>query len=230
MSPLQATQAPAPAPATGPTGAPAAPQPPAAPGAGTPVGVRVGDAMIAMDPSKMTAADVAALKTRRSELSTQLNSAVRRRDELQRKIERADDGLAQGMRPQLAVLNGRIVELEQAIALNGQMLAVAPLSLVPETEDRLEPRYGPFSAGQLTAISIVGIVTVLMPLAIAAARAMMTRARTPKPTPQMLESAARLERMEQAIDAVAVEVERISEGQRFVTQLMATKEKEALGR
>ena len=32
---------------------------------------------------------------------------------------------------------------------------------------------------------------------------------------------ARLERMEQAIDAIAVEVERIAEGQRFVTRLMA---------
>ena len=32
---------------------------------------------------------------------------------------------------------------------------------------------------------------------------------------------ARLERMEQAIDAIAVEVERISEGQRFVTKLIS---------
>jgi hypothetical protein len=33
--------------------------------------------------------------------------------------------------------------------------------------------------------------------------------------------AARLERMEQSIDAIAVEVERISEGQRFTTKLLA---------
>ena len=32
---------------------------------------------------------------------------------------------------------------------------------------------------------------------------------------------ARLERMEQAIDSIAVEVERISEGQRFTTKLLA---------
>ena len=32
---------------------------------------------------------------------------------------------------------------------------------------------------------------------------------------------ARLERMEQAIDAIAVEVERISEGQRFTSKLLA---------
>jgi hypothetical protein len=33
----------------------------------------------------------------------------------------------------------------------------------------------------------------------------------------------RLERMEQAIDAISVEVERISEGQRFVTRLLSEK-------
>jgi hypothetical protein len=33
----------------------------------------------------------------------------------------------------------------------------------------------------------------------------------------------RLERMEQAIDAIAVEVERIAEGQRFTSKLLATR-------
>jgi hypothetical protein len=40
------------------------------------------------------------------------------------------------------------------------------------------------------------------------------------------ESAARLERIEQAIDAMAVEVERISEGQRFVSRLMSERRAE----
>jgi hypothetical protein len=35
------------------------------------------------------------------------------------------------------------------------------------------------------------------------------------------ESPARLERMERGIEAIAIEVERISEGQRFVTNLLA---------
>jgi hypothetical protein len=44
------------------------------------------------------------------------------------------------------------------------------------------------------------------------------------------EVSARLERMEQAIDAIAVEVERISEGQRFTTKLLTDRatEKPAL--
>ena len=38
----------------------------------------------------------------------------------------------------------------------------------------------------------------------------------------------RLERIEQAIEAMAVEVERISEGQRFVTRLLSERTPEAL--
>ena len=39
----------------------------------------------------------------------------------------------------------------------------------------------------------------------------------------------RLERMEQAIDSIAIEIERVSEGQRFVTRLMAERQGVALG-
>jgi len=67
-------------------------------------------------------------------------------------------------------------------------------------------------------------VLIWSPLAYAAARIMLKRWAHPKPVPQILESAARLERMEQAVEAVAIEIERISEGQRFVTQLMAKRE------
>ena len=35
------------------------------------------------------------------------------------------------------------------------------------------------------------------------------------------ESGERLERIEQAMDAIAIEVERVSEGQRFVTRLLS---------
>jgi hypothetical protein len=45
-----------------------------------------------------------------------------------------------------------------------------------------------------------------------------------------LDTTARLERIEQAIDAMSIEVERIAEGQRFVTRLMSDRapEREAL--
>lgn len=51
-----------------------------------------------------------------------------------------------------------------------------------------------------------------------------TRRRNLEPPKQQLADAARLERIEIAIEAMAVEVERISEGQRFVTKLLAERE------
>lgn len=46
--------------------------------------------------------------------------------------------------------------------------------------------------------------------------------------PNTGDTSLRLERIEQAIEAMAVEVERISEGQRFVTKLLAERGKETL--
>jgi hypothetical protein len=45
----------------------------------------------------------------------------------------------------------------------------------------------------------------------------------PKVPPEVM---SRLERMEQAIDSVAIEVERISEGQRFTTKLLSERGRE----
>jgi hypothetical protein len=45
--------------------------------------------------------------------------------------------------------------------------------------------------------------------------------RTPPPRPVSSESAGRLERIEQAVEAMAIEIERVSEGQRFVTKLLS---------
>jgi hypothetical protein len=56
---------------------------------------------------------------------------------------------------------------------------------------------------------------------------MLTRAHTrrlerqPARTELSPELTARLDRMEQAMDAIALEVERISEGQRFTTRLLS---------
>jgi hypothetical protein len=81
-------------------------------------------------------------------------------------------------------------------------------------------RFGQPNAGQITAVSIVGIVCVLMPLSFAFAKVLLRRAGRP-PAPQIPKDVSdRLERMEQGIESVAIEVERIGEGQRFVTQLM----------
>lgn len=198
---------------------PVPPVPPAVPQ--LPTGVNTGSDVATLSLKPLTAADVEALKAKRSELSRQLTSVQGRRDDVAKELLRTTGLGAKGLEQRLAVMDERIVQLERDIAVNGRELARAPGELV--SEEAAAQRYGPFSSGQLTAISIVSIVMVWGPLAWAAARMMIKRASQPKPSPQLLEGTARLERIEQAVDAMSIEIERISEGQRFVTQLMSSR-------
>jgi hypothetical protein len=68
---------------------------------------------------------------------------------------------------------------------------------------------------------MMGFTAVMWPVARAFARRMDREAVQPKIP---LELQGRLERMEQAIDSIAVEVERISEGQRFTTKLLSDRQ------
>ena len=70
----------------------------------------------------------------------------------------------------------------------------------------------------LGAFVMVTLVSLGVPIARAYARRMEQGSRRVELPP---ETNARFERMEQAIDAIAVEVERISEAQRFTTKLLA---------
>jgi hypothetical protein len=57
-----------------------------------------------------------------------------------------------------------------------------------------------------------------------------SRSRASLPAPELKEILERLERMEQSIDAMAVETERISEGQRFTTKVLTERQRDALPR
>ncbi len=172
-----------------------------------------------------TKEDVSALTAKRSELSRQLSSAQSRRNDAEQSLRRTNsDASRAGIEKRLAVLDDRIIQIENDISANGRELAAAPGNLVNAETAAPVLRYGPFTPAQLTGITIVSIVMVWGPLAVGSVIIAMRRWGRPRPAPQILESAARLERMEQAVDAVAIEVERISEGQRFVTQILAKRE------
>jgi hypothetical protein len=164
----------------------------------------------------MTRTDVQLLQNRRNELSRQLSSASSRRSEVVREIGRTPNG-REGLEARLKVLDERIVQLEKDISQNGQLLASAPPNLVEETTP---PSMigSPGRAMNYTAVSIVFTVMVLFPMALAWARRQLRR---PTPAPELSRDATeRLGRIENAVESIAIEVERISEGQRFVTKLM----------
>jgi hypothetical protein len=72
----------------------------------------------------------------------------------------------------------------------------------------------------------LGIIFVLAPIALAIAMRLWRRGfRGPGPS-RDVEGAQRMKRMEHSIDAMAIEVERISEGQRFLTQIFAKEQRQ----
>ena len=177
-----------------------------------------------------TQADVDALQAQRSELSSQLISAKDRRNELARQLRSARSGPDQsGIEARITQLDTRIMTIESDIAESGRALAAAPSGLKQTNTSTGVPygRFGPLSSSQVTGISIVGIIFVVAPMVIGSVIMMMRRGLRPPPPPVPKELAERLERMEHGIEAVALEVERIGEGQRFVTQLMSDRAQRA---
>ena len=169
-----------------------------------------------------TARDLSALRQRGEELSRQLRSASGRRDELAQQLEDASGTNRAGIEQRISQLDQRIMRIEQDIAVNGQLLALAPANLQNFRTETGPPPPRPFglNPGQITGITIIGTIFVLFPLAIAMARNIWRRGSRQAPAPVSQESTERMERLEQAVDAISIEIERISEGQRFMTRLL----------
>jgi hypothetical protein len=74
-------------------------------------------------------------------------------------------------------------------------------------------------------VGIVSIVTIfiIFPIVLAYTRLIWKRSINPPPSRSQLhdDTAQRVVQIQQSIDAMALEIERISEGQRFVTKLLA---------
>lgn len=190
--------------------APAAKSPQAAPVATTPPAAPSG-------PTNLL--ELRDLRARRSEISSQIGNVTSRRDELASQLRNAAPGADRaGIEARIGVLDKRLLELENQLNVTGLQLANAR-GVAATIEDPPGPVTSMPNSDQMTAIVIVFTIAVLMPLSIAWARALFRRAKhaTERPSPELQQ---RLDRMEEGIDAIAIEVERISEGQRFVSKLL----------
>lgn len=206
---------------------PAVPAAPAAPAiAGQPVAAPAADqtptfTSVGTRPLPRTAQDVIGLRSQRDEMTRQLAAAQSRRRDVARDLERADNPANRaGLEQRLGVLDQRIAQLENDVAETGRLITTASPALVAQAE-RPEPGYGSHRGPPASGVAIVFILFVLFPLVLAFGRGVRRRGLVVRPDPVDRESAARLARVEQAVDAIAVEIERVSEGQRFVTRLLA---------
>ena len=120
---------------------------------------------------------------------------------------------------QLANVNAQIAGVNAQIAAVradiGARVGIATAQSIPPFARR------GIDGDDVTAIFIVFMLAVLMPISLGITRRLWRR--TPKGAEPRVEEVIvpRLERLEQAVDAVAIEIERISESQRFVTRILA---------
>lgn len=171
----------------------------------------------------ITAADMyLAAKAYREVLVEQSERLSSTRSEVARALRSGDRTAADlsGLEKQLVVLDDRIVDMEKQIASADvkQALAAAEPGAVQPTPPPVRDNT-PDWESVLTGGAVLSFA-LLFPFVIAFSRRVWRRsARTTVMLPP--EVATRLQSMEEAIESVAVEVERIGEGQRFMTQALS---------
>lgn len=194
-----------------------APSPPPAPGTpAPPATIRLGNG-VTVDITSPAAVHEAA-RNQRSELRDQLEGLEDQRSDLARQlrapgVEGADQ---KGLEARIAALDQRIADVEKQIAAadaNVARTAAIPGAIVPDPPRPPEP--GP--PEEFWVLSGILIFVVGLPLSIAYARRIWKKSvGTVTALPQDIYE--RFNRIDQAIDAVAIEVERVGEGQRYLTR------------
>jgi hypothetical protein len=186
----------------------APPAPPAAPG------------RVVLTPGVSTPEAVyKAFNEQRRELRNQLEQLENRRGELtgslrNQQLDKADRA---GMVTRLADLDKRIADADKELAASDQQVAKAAAVPGAIVERPPQPRSGP--PEEVYILSGMFIVIVFLPLSIAFARRIWRRsAAAVAAFPQELVD--RLNRLDHSVDSIAIEVERIGEGQRFVTRVL----------
>jgi len=145
--------------------------------------------------------------------------------------QRHNDGITSSERGQIEANRANIqVQIAQGRAdlenVRAQIAAMqnVPLSRVSNNGQVLiQPPRQPRSAvdpEMIVGLSFALLMAIAVPLSIGYARRIW-RGKPQPVVPKLDEIAPRMERLEQAVDAIAIEVERISEGQRFVTKILA---------
>src|SRR5688500_7292695 len=151
-------------------------------------------------------AQLAALEAQRDEIAGQLTNPMvsgSNRAGLSRRIENLDN--------RIEGLDQQIAQVEAAIAGVPRAISVVPPRM-PRAPDG-PPQPGIVLGGMF-------MLCVLLPLSIAYARRIWRRGAAVV-TAIPAEINERLSRMDQNLDAIALEVERIGEGQRFLTRMYA---------
>jgi chromosome segregation ATPase len=157
-------------------------------------------------------------KAQRNELNNQLEQLQNTRQGINNELEDMAASAPQrpGLEARLKEVDARVSAVDQMLAGNAAQIAQAAAIPGAVVEPPRAINQGP--PEDAYALGGVFMIIVFLPLSIAFARRIWRRSAAVV-TSFPRELAERLSRMEQAVEATAVEVERIGEGQRFLTRL-----------
>jgi hypothetical protein len=165
-------------------------------------------------------AEMQALIAQRQAFTDQVERITERRDNLVDQLHSAPEPAQAGTKAELKLLDQQIIQAQTDLANVERAIArTSNPELISMTVERDEPEnvdYGSFGEGMAAGL---GAATFFMTALLLFLRSRWRRGGHGR---QSLPSAdsERLQRLENGVDAMAVEIERISEGQRFVTKLM----------
>jgi len=171
-----------------------------------------------------------AVREKREVLGEYMNRLLNRRERVTGRLNQPDVTPAEkeALEAHLKELNTRIIDMEKQ--LHASDAEVAAAAGVPGAATR-EPRQMQFNVGPSEDVYIAGVIfmgTACIIVALAFARRLWKGAtKVVTQFPPALE--ARFTRFEQALDAMAIEIERVSEGQRFLTKILGEQGQRAIG-
>jgi hypothetical protein len=157
-------------------------------------------------------------RAQRRELSNQLEELESTRRDIAGQLEHLPPGSPdrKSLEVRLTDVDSRISTVDGMLAANAAQIAQAAAIPGAVVEPPPFVRQGPPEEAYI--VFTIFMFIFLLPLSIAWARRIWRRSATVI-TSLPREITERLSRMEQAVEATAVEVERIGEGQRFLTRL-----------
>jgi hypothetical protein len=184
---------------------------------------------IVAQPASSPRAVYEAMRAKREVLGEYLGRLLDRRERVAERLNNPNVTQAEkeALEQHLQQLNSQIIDMERQIhKADAEVAAAAGIPGATAPEPRGMNPGGPPEEMLIIGSVFTGIALVIVAIAFAR-RLWKGAARVVTQLPAAFE--ARFTRFEQSLDAVAIEIERVSEGQRFLTKILAEQDPRALG-
>ncbi|MGH9885479.1 MAG: hypothetical protein ACREBE_08110 [bacterium] len=162
------------------------------------------------------------------DVGRELKETIRRREQLNGRLEHTTGAEADQLRAQLRELDVTNAQLESRLSgLVGTLTKtevegrIAQVVAMPPVRAFGGTPFG-IDSNAVSTVFVILAVAIIAPLSLAVMRRMWRQPQPAMPVPRDGDAIPqeRLLRLEQAMEAIAIEIERIAEGQRFVTKLL----------